>query len=463
VHPPFTCQTPTPQPTSSTGQFGFGYDALSRRTQLTRPNGVNTNYSYDSVSNLLSVLHQAGSTTLDGASYGYDYAGNRTSKANFLNGTTSNYGYDLIYELQQVTQGGSTTESYSYDAAGNRLSSLGVNPYSYNTSNELTSIPSGSYTYDANGNTLSDPSGKQYTWNFENQLTSVTVPGSGTTTYRYDPFGSRIYKSSPTWTGAFVYDGYDLIETVNSGGTIVARYAGTRTLDETLAELRSGGSSYYEADGLGSITSLSSSAGAIANTYTYDSFGNVTNFTGTLSNPFQYTAREFDQESALDYYRTRYYDPTTGRFLSEDPLRFKTNVNFYPYALSNPIRFNDPTGLSAADIGRIGGACQKCTDQLTQSGERLEGSGWWNGELNNAAAAIGWGNHYSGCDRQANLTASCLNFPSSPPGYDNSWTFTVESTHWGLHRVTVGRSNNPFDPVVICDSWKNTFTTVPSF
>ncbi len=136
MHPPFTCQTPTPQPTSSTGQFGFGYDALSRRTQLTRPNGVNTNYSYDSVSHLLSVLHQAGSTTLDGASYGYDYAGNRTSKANFLNGTTSNYGYDLIYELQQVTQGGSTTESYSYDAAGNRLSSLGVNPYSYNTSNE---------------------------------------------------------------------------------------------------------------------------------------------------------------------------------------------------------------------------------------------------------------------------------------------------------------------------------------
>jgi YD repeat-containing protein len=74
--------------------------------QLTRPNGVNTNYNYDSVSHLLSVLHQAGSTTLDGASYSYDYAGNRTSKTNYLNGITSNYGYDAIYELQQVTQGG---------------------------------------------------------------------------------------------------------------------------------------------------------------------------------------------------------------------------------------------------------------------------------------------------------------------------------------------------------------------
>ena len=312
----------------------------------------------------------------------------------------------------------------------------------------------------ANGNTLSDSSGKQYSWDFEDRLTSVTVPGVGTTTYRYDPFGRRIQKSSPTWTGSFVYDGHNLIETVNSSGAIVARYTQTRVMDEPLAELRSGGSSsYYEADDLGSITSLSSSAGALANTYTYDSFGNLTNFTGALSNPFQYTAREFDQESGLDYYRARYYDPTTGRFLSEDPLRFKTNVNFYPYALNNPTRFNDPSGLSAADVGRMGGACQKCTDQLTKSGERLAGSGWWNGELNNAAAAIGWGNHYSGCDRQANLTASCLNFPSSR--YDDHWNFTVESTHWGLHRVVVGTSSNPSDPAVICDSWANTSTTVP--
>jgi YD repeat-containing protein len=66
--------------------FTFQYDALSRRTQLTRPNGVNTNYAYDNLSRLLSVLHQVGSTTLDGASYSYDAAGNRTSKTNHLNG-----------------------------------------------------------------------------------------------------------------------------------------------------------------------------------------------------------------------------------------------------------------------------------------------------------------------------------------------------------------------------------------
>src|SRR5215510_7311471 len=50
---------------SGTGQFGFGYDELGRRTSLTRPNGVNTFYAYDSLSRLLSVLHKAGSATID--------------------------------------------------------------------------------------------------------------------------------------------------------------------------------------------------------------------------------------------------------------------------------------------------------------------------------------------------------------------------------------------------------------
>ncbi len=335
---------------SLTGQFGFGYDALSRRTQLTRPNGVNTNYGYDGLSHLLSVLHQAGSTTLDGASYGYDYAGNRTSKTNYLNGIASNDGYDSIYDLLQVTQGGgTTTESYSYDAVGNRLSSLGINQYSYNTSNELMSNSNGSYSYDNDGNTATDASGKSYTWDFENRMVSAVVPGAGTVAFKYDPFGRRVYKSSSSFTGIFVYDGDNLIETMTSSGAMVARYTQTQNIDEPLADLRSGGSSYYEADGLGSVTSLSSSAGTVADTYTYDSFGNATNSTGTVSNPFQYTGREFDSESSLYFYRARYYDPTCGRFLSEDPLQFAAGTNFYQYADNDPANLRDPSGKTVYD------------------------------------------------------------------------------------------------------------------
>src|SRR5208282_4238691 len=114
---------------------------------------------------------------------------------------------------------------------------------------------------DANGNTLSDPSGKSYSWDFENRLLSSTVPGTGTVTFKYDPFGRRIYKSSPTWTGAFAYDGNNLIETMNSSGTVVARYTQGPTIDQPLAEFQGSTTDYYEADALGSVTSLSNGAG----------------------------------------------------------------------------------------------------------------------------------------------------------------------------------------------------------
>jgi RHS repeat-associated protein len=340
---------------SLTGQFGFGYDPLSRRTQLTRPNGINTNYAYDNLSRLLSVLHQAGASTLDGASYTYDNAGNRTAKTNHLNGVTEGYTYDLIYQLTQVTQGAITTESYTYDAVGNRLSSLGVSPYTYNSSNQLTSTPSGSYTYDANGNTLSDASGRQYTWDFDNRLAQLVNPGVGTTIFRYDPLGRRIRKSGPLGTTIYLYDGENVTEELDSGGSLLARYSyGPRT-DQPLSELRSGTTSYYAQDAIATTTSLSNVAGALANTYTYDSFGNLTASTGTLANPFRYTGREIDSETGVYFYRARYLDPTAGRFVSEDSSGFHSGtVNFYDYVGNSPLNFNDPTGHEAC--------CQKNID-----------------------------------------------------------------------------------------------------
>ena len=331
------------------GSFGFGYDALSRRTSLTRPNGVNTSYTYDSVSHLLTVLHQAGNTILDGASYTYDNAGNRASKTNYLNGITENYTYDALYELTQVTQGGSTSESYSYDLVGNRLSSLGVPQYNYNSSNELTSNSLGSYSYDANGNTLTDAQGRSFTWDFENRLTQAVVPGQngGTTTFKYDPFGRRIQKSGPLGTTNYLYDLASAVEEVDGSGNITARYAQGKRVDEPLAQLRSGATSYYQQDGRGSVTSLTNPAGALTDTYTYDSYGKATASTGTLTNPFQYTAREFDSETTLLFNRARYFDPSAGRFLGQDPIRFRGGTNFYAYTQNNPVVRTDPFGYQS--------------------------------------------------------------------------------------------------------------------
>jgi RHS repeat-associated protein len=205
-------------------------------------------------------------------------------------------------------------------------------------------------TYDANGNTTTktDSTGTTtYTWDYDNRLTSATLPGSGgSVSYTYDPFGRRIKKISPTATSIFAYDGDNLVETVNAGGGVVARYSQGPNIDEPLAMLRGTATDYYEADGLGSVSSLTDATGALAQTYTYDSFGNTTASTGTLRNYFQYTGREFDTETNLYFYRARYYDQQAGRFLSEDPIGFAGGVvDFYAYVAANPTNWIDPWGL----------------------------------------------------------------------------------------------------------------------
>ena len=101
-----------------TPAFGFGYDALSRRTSLTRPNGVTTSYTYDAASSLISVLHKLGTTTIDGASYTYDDAENRKTRTDKRLNTTLTFGYDNIYQLLSAKQGTTTKETYTYDTWG---------------------------------------------------------------------------------------------------------------------------------------------------------------------------------------------------------------------------------------------------------------------------------------------------------------------------------------------------------
>jgi RHS repeat-associated protein len=175
----------------------------------------------------------------------------------------------------------------------------------------------------------------------------VTLPGSGgTVSFSYDPFGRRIKKVSSSGTSIFAYDADNLIEETNSSGTVVARYSQGLNIDEPLAMLRSGATSFYNADGLGTITSLANTAGSLAETYTFDSFGKQTASSGSLMNPFQYASRELDTETGLYYYRARYYESASGRFLKEDPIRFKGGANFYRYVRNNPVNLNDPFGLN---------------------------------------------------------------------------------------------------------------------
>jgi RHS repeat-associated protein len=130
----------------------------------------------------------------------------------------------------------------------------------------------------------------------------------------------------------------------------VERYTQGPGIDEPLVGQRQPKIFYYEADGLGSTTSLTDPTGAVAATYTYDSFGFMTASTGSATNWFRYTARQFDSSTALYYYRARYYDSMTGRFLSEDPAGTQgSDLNLYRYTRNNPTDFTDPMGLLTVD------------------------------------------------------------------------------------------------------------------
>ncbi|GIW89798.1 MAG: hypothetical protein KatS3mg109_0230 [Pirellulaceae bacterium] len=99
-------------------------------------------------------------------------------------------------------------------------------------------------------------------------------------------------------------------------------------------------------DHLGTVRDLIDSAGNVVNHLRYEAFGRITSETNAAVDfLFAFTGRERDEESALFYYRARYYDPAVGRFISEDPLGFGAgDANLATYVSNHPVAYVDPTG-----------------------------------------------------------------------------------------------------------------------
>ena len=144
----------------------------------------------------------------------------------------------------------------------------------------------------------------------------------------------------------YVYDNEDILLELNGSNVIVARYTHGPGIDEPLIMEKNSQSFYYHADGLGSITDLTNSSGAVAQRYTYSSFGKIeSQLDPNFTQSYTYTSREFDAETGLYYYRARHYDSTIGRFLQEDPIQVFGGSNFYAMTDSSPIIWIDPWGL----------------------------------------------------------------------------------------------------------------------
>jgi RHS repeat-associated protein len=134
---------------------------------------------------------------------------------------------------------------------------------------------------------------------------------------------------------------------------------------------------YYGLDGHGSVATLTDSSGAVVNTYRYDPYGNSLGKTetATLPNPWQYAGGYYDVESGLYLLGARYYAPTLGRFLQQDPLG-SGNDSQYAYAGSDPCNNSDPTGLTVCYHHVTADEVHRKVYELTTSVNQLnEGAG----------------------------------------------------------------------------------------
>ena len=344
------------------GTFTFSYDNLSRRTGMTMGNGIVATYNFDDASQLTNLVFKDGAVTKTSHEYPlYDLVGNRKTEID-LSGT-HNYNYDELYRLITATHPtGNPNEFFNYidpvGSVGNRTSSHLSSSYTTNELNRVTEDNSYFYGYDADGNMTSkqDKSTNETTYFYydaENKLVQVDKYNSTPTlissvSYSYDGFGRRVKKNVNGTVTYYIYDNEDIRFETDAVGTITAEYTHGLGIDEPLSMRRAGVNYYYHTNGLGSITALTDSNKAKVQSYIYDSFGQIISQTGSITNPYTFTGREYDPETGLYYYRARYYDAKIGTFISEDPIGLAGGINLYSYVGLNPINWIDPFGLIKA-------------------------------------------------------------------------------------------------------------------
>ncbi len=131
--------------------------------------------------------------------------------------------------------------------------------------------------------------------------------------------------------------------------TGISTYQNGLGIDSRLKVSNSSTAGYFLTDHLGSTNGLTDSTGTLVASNSYDSFGNATN--SSFSSRYQFTGREYDSFTGLQYNRARWYDPAIGRFISEDPIEFRGgDLNLFAYVRNDPSRFIDPRGLDIVVI-----------------------------------------------------------------------------------------------------------------
>ena len=256
-------------------------------------------------------------------------------------GETTSYGYDAASQLTSEIRPGYNA-GYTFDGNGNRLSKT-VNGntefYSYDNGDKLLSAGIKTYTYDQAGRTTSVKVGmgapSVLTYDDEDRL--KTFMGQ---TYTYNGFDTRVGKTVGGSTTSYHRDG--------SGVTAPLISDSGATYTPGISERRNGVSTFLNS-GLKDIAKQTDAAGVVTATRKYDAYGMVIGSTGTWKGPFGYSGVAGYQadETGLQLLGHRYYDSSTGRFITRDPI--KDGRNWYGYCDNNPVTRVDADGLEWHD------------------------------------------------------------------------------------------------------------------
>lgn len=337
--------------TTPQGVVSFSYDAVGRRASMTAAAQAVVEYTFDSADRLRKIVQGAEEVRFD-----YD-AVDRLRATTLPNGVVAGYTYDDGNQLaglawQKPGQPAVGELGYAYNSrgqvvaqggslAGVVLPSASSEASTFDDANRELTRDGVSLNYDASGNLLSDGQ-RTYVWNVRDQLVSIKEGGVSIASFSYDALGRRYSRTEGGVTTRYLYDGRNAVqESTAEGINPILTGLG---VDQRFARNDVNGRSYYLVDNLGTTRALTDSSGAVTQRYQYSPYGGTTAAGGSSSNPYQFTGRELD-ESGLYYYRARYYNPESGRFISEDKLGFGGgDANFYAYVLGNPISYNDPSG-----------------------------------------------------------------------------------------------------------------------
>ncbi len=338
--------------TSESKTYDYEYYDTGLVKSLTYPNGLKTEYIYDNIGRVTSMLTTKGSTTINSLSYTYDNNGNILTYTR--DGDVTTYTYDSLDRLLTATYSNSTSVTYTYDALNNltkeTFSNGDVKEYFYNKFYQLTEIKlngtvTDTYTYNDTG-AVTSHNEESFTYNEWDKLSAYS-DGTNTYSYKYDVNGIRTQKNNKQ----YIVDVNNNVvaETDNTGaisseilwgnGKPIARKVGSAWY-------------YYIYNAHGDVIALVNESGVVENTYEYDAWGTILTKTGSIDNPIKYAGEYYDEELDMYYLRARYYDPQIKRFTSYDieegEILNPLDMNRYVYCRNNPIKYVDPTGKSIA-------------------------------------------------------------------------------------------------------------------